>query len=145
MLLVLVAVGILTYSSLVYFAEKDIPDIEGLNCTDWLSTYSRDKWKHIGSHPCYTWTFVESFWWGLMTITTVGYDLYPKTFLGRLIGGFCALTGIFILTLPIPIVVNSFASFYRNRLWRNEVEQKKKERTLQIAADLKQGRHRNFF
>ena len=80
-----------------------------------------------------------------MTITTVGYDLYPKTFLGRLIGGFCALTGIFILTLPIPIVVNSFASFYRNRLWRNEVEQKKKERTLQIAADPKQGRHRNFF
>merc|ERR1719233_2067244 len=80
LLLVLVAVGILTYSSLVYFAEKDIPDIEGLNCTDWLSTYSREKWRHIGSHPCYTWTFVESFWWGLMTITTVGYDLYPKTF-----------------------------------------------------------------
>ena len=145
LLLLLVAVGILTYSSLVYFAEKDIPDIEGLNCTNWLSTFSRNKWKHIGNHPCYTWTFVESFWWGLMTITTVGYDLYPKTFLGRLIGGFCALTGIFILTLPIPIVVNSFASFYRNRLWRNEVEQKKKERTLQIAADLKQGRHKNFF
>ena len=28
---------------------------------------------------------------------------------------------VFILTLPIPIVVNSFASFYKNRLWRNEV------------------------
>ncbi len=24
--------------------------------------------------------------WGLMTITTVGYDLSPKTFLGKLIG-----------------------------------------------------------
>ena len=31
LLLVLVAVAILTYSSLVYFAEKDIP--EGVNCT----------------------------------------------------------------------------------------------------------------
>ena len=50
-----------------------------------------------------------------MTITTVGYDLSPKTFLGKLIGGFCALSGIFILTLPIPIVVNSFASYYKNR------------------------------
>ena len=40
---------------------------------------------------------------------------------GKLIGGFCALSGVFILTLPIPIVVNSFASFYKNRLWRTEV------------------------
>ena len=55
-----------------------------------------------------------------MTITTVGYDLYPKSFLGKLIGGktiregplselrtlsfkgFCALSGVFIMTLPIP-------------------------------------------
>ena len=21
-----------------------------------------------------TWTFIESFWWGLMTLTTVGYE-----------------------------------------------------------------------
>ena len=54
----------------------------------------------------------------------------PKTLLGKLIGGFCALSGVFILTLPIPIVVNSFAVFYKNRLWRNEVEHKKKARTL---------------
>ena len=61
------------------------------------------------------------------------------------------MTGLFILTLPIPIVVNSFAQFYKNRLWRNEVslikledksendqmkvEHKKKERIKQIAAD----------
>ena len=38
------------------------------------------------------------------------------------------MSGIFILTLPIPIVVNSFGNFYKNRLWRSEVEVKKKER-----------------
>ena len=78
LLLVLVAVAILTYSSLVYFAEKD-PDRSGLNCTraDWKGPKERD--------PCYSWTFVESFWWGLMTLTTVGYDLNPKTLLGQLI------------------------------------------------------------
>ena len=88
--MLLVGVAVLTFSSLVYFAEKDNP---------------------LGS-----WSFLDSFWWGLMTLTTVGYgDLSPSTFPGKLIGGLCALGGIFILTLPIPIVVNSFASYYKNR------------------------------
>ncbi len=111
LLLVLVAVAILTYSSLVYFAEKEIP--EGLNCTIILN--ENRKFREMAADPCLQWTFVESFWWGLMTLTTVGYDLNPKTILGKIVGGFCALSGVFILTLPIPIVVNSFASYYKNR------------------------------
>ena len=35
----------------------------------------------------------------------------------------CALGGIFILTLPIPIVVNSFASYYKNRDAQNTIEE----------------------
>ena len=112
LLLVLVGVAILTYSSLVYFAEKEVPDQQ--NCSAGLIVEGR-SWREIASDPCYSWTFVESFWWGLMTLTTVGYDLNPKTLLGKLVGGFCALSGVFILTLPIPIVVNSFASYYKNR------------------------------
>ena len=59
--MLLVGVAVLTFSSLVYFAEKDNP---------------------LGS-----WSFLDSFWWGLMTLTTVGYgDLSPSTFPGKLIG-----------------------------------------------------------
>ena len=117
LLLVIIAVAILTYSSLVYFAEKEVPD--GVNCSDWNSGGSEDHQDMDINHPCYVWTFVESFWWCLMTITTVGYELSPKSFLGKtsshltpltseispgkLIGGCCALSGVFILTLPIPI------------------------------------------
>ena len=48
--------------------------------------------------------------------------------MGQVFGGFCALVGVFTLTLPLPIVVNSFAACYKNRLWRNEVAHKKKLR-----------------
>ena len=41
-----------------------------------------------------------------MTLTTVGYEVNPGTLFGKIIGGMWALSGIFILTLPIPIVVN---------------------------------------
>ena len=37
----LVAVAILTYSSLVYFAEKDFSTDAGLNCTNWEPDYSK--------------------------------------------------------------------------------------------------------
>lgn len=43
----------------------------------------------------------------LICLTYYRYgELSPSTFPGKLIGGLCALCGIFILTLPIPIVVN---------------------------------------
>ena len=61
LLMLLVGVAVLTFSSLVYFAEKD--------------------------NPKGSWSFLDSFWWGLMTLTTVGYgDLSPSTFPGKLIG-----------------------------------------------------------
>ena len=58
----------------------------------------------------------------------------PQTFTGKLLGGFCALSGVFILSLPIPIVVSSFANYYKNRLWRNEVAFKKEARRKQLKV-----------
>jgi len=72
------------------------------------------------------WSFYDCIWWGLMTLTTVGYHIQPQTFLGKLSCGLCALCGVFIITLPIPIVVSSFAICYRNKLWRNEITTRKR-------------------
>ena len=61
-----------------------------------------------------------------MTLTTVGYHIQPDTNMGKLACGLCALCGIFIITLPIPIVVSSFALCYRSKLWRNEIAIRKR-------------------
>ena len=43
------------------------------------------------------------------------------------------------LRLYIPIQSNfSFAMYYKNRLWRTEVNAKKRERTRQQAAEMKE-------
>ena len=41
--------------------------------------------------------------------------VHLNKYLRLISGGLCALSGVFILTLPIPIVVNSFAQYYKNR------------------------------
>ena len=68
-----------------------------------------------------------------MTLTTVGDKrVGPTTPMGQVLGGVCAVAGVFILALPVPIVVNSFATCYKNQMWRNEVSQKRLEQLTKI-------------
>jgi voltage-gated potassium channel Kch len=53
-------------------------------------------------------------WWALVTMTTVGYgDYFPKSGAGYFVGTLCAVTGILILALPIPVITNNFNTYYR--------------------------------
>ncbi len=71
--------------------------------------------------------------WAVLTLTTVGPPhKNPDTLLGKLFAGICALVGIFILTLPIPIIVNSFTNHYKNRLWRTELAVRRAEKLDQM-------------
>lgn len=48
-------------------------------------------------------------WWGIMTLTTVGYgDVYPITLLGRLTAAVIAIAGIGLFALPAGIVGSAF-------------------------------------
>lgn len=76
--------------------------------------------KAFGSIP-------DAMWWGVVTLTTVGYgDIYPITPLGRFLGAILAFLGIGIFALPAGIIASGFSE---------EVQRKKQEK---MAANLQQ-------
>ncbi|XP_061173556.1 potassium voltage-gated channel subfamily B member 2-like [Saccostrea echinata] len=56
----------------------------------------------------------DAWWWTLITMTTVGYgDIIPKTIAGKVLGCVCAVSGVIMLSLVIPIFVNTFLFLYQ--------------------------------
>jgi voltage-gated potassium channel len=54
-------------------------------------------------------------WWGITTITTVGYgDMVPITPLGKFFGGLFAIAGIGLLALPAGILSSGFYEMLHN-------------------------------
>ncbi|MCG8573370.1 MAG: ion transporter [Flavobacteriales bacterium] len=52
----------------------------------------------------------ETMWWGIATLTTVGYgDMYPITPLGQFLGGIIAILGIGLFALPTGILASGFS------------------------------------
>lgn len=55
-------------------------------------------------------------WWGVITLTTVGYgDIYPVTPLGKLIGSMVVILGIGLFALPTGILAAGFAEEIQSR------------------------------
>ncbi len=89
MLMFFLVLGIILFSSAVYYAEIG------------------ENKENFPSIP-------ETFWYSLVTMTTVGYgDKVPKTALGKVIGSLCAIVGVLTIALPVPVIVSNFEFFYK--------------------------------
>lgn len=78
-------------SSLVYFLERDAQP---------------EKYTSIPA----------SLWWGIITLTTVGYgDITPVTPLGKLAGGLTTVIGLCLFAIPVGIIASAFLEAARRR------------------------------
>ena len=66
------------------------------------------------SNPDHFPSIPSSFYWSIITMTTVGYgDVYPITPLGKLVGATCAMFGVVVMVcLPSPVFISHFNVFY---------------------------------
>jgi voltage-gated potassium channel len=78
-------------SSLMYYAEKEAqPEI-------------------FSSIPA-------SMWWGVITLTTIGYgDTYPVTVIGKVVGAGVAIIGIAVYAIPTGIMASAFTEQLRRK------------------------------
>lgn len=84
-ILIMIGMLLLFSSSLMYVVETEVQP---------------DKFPDIPS----------AMWWGVATLTTVGYgDVFPITPLGKILAGIIAFLGIGIFALPTGILASGFA------------------------------------
>lgn len=55
-------------------------------------------------------SILESMWWAIVTLATVGYgDVVPVTVLGKIVGAIASIVGLGMFALPAGILANGFA------------------------------------
>jgi voltage-gated potassium channel Kch len=136
LLIFMLGIAVILFGAIVFFAEQvSCPEQGGSLLSSELYTEvcrnggyqgtgfhfdtTSKKWELCCDeygHPADFSSIVDSAWWAIVTMTTVGYgDKYPRTLLGKLVGAICMLFGILLIALPTAIVGQKFQEVYRKQ------------------------------
>ncbi|CAD6186686.1 unnamed protein product [Caenorhabditis auriculariae] len=107
MMAIVLLTGVVFFSTLIYFLEKD-----------------EDGTPFISIPAAY--------WWCIVTMTTVGYgDAVPATATGKIIASAAIMCGVLVLALPITIIVDNFIKVAQDE---QQAEQQKLDQSRQEIA-----------
>lgn len=134
---VFLGIGVVFFSSLIFYVEKmDCPDRAALAMEPAADGSGRTALEHYleechsrsrGSRyalccnehdaPLDFPTIIQSFWWSIVTMTTVGFgDRVPRTTLGKCVGSLTMLCGILLIALPTAVIGRKFREAYVERM-----------------------------
>ena len=114
LLLTMLLIPVILFSSVVFFIEDHFD-------------HNNTKFRSIP----------HSFWWSLITITTVGYgDMQPVTWVGKIVGSMCAICGVLIVALPVSIIGSNFSLFYTHAQARLKLPKKKNRLFIQQTSTI---------
>ena len=116
LLFLVLVIGVLIFAVVIFFAEQ-------------VDENSKNDFVNIPM----------GFWWAVVTMTTLGYgDMAPKTGLGYVVGTICAVCGLLMLSLPVPIIVNNFTLYYSHAQAKMKLPKKSKKILVGAEHTLKE-------
>lgn len=124
LLIFFVAVANILFASLIYYSEK--LTVGRIKKTEFYVQKSESHHKnnqHSDENEFNS--IVEAIWFTMSSLTTVGYgDYVPQTILGMIFGAICTISGVLMIDLPMPIIVQNFANYYNHLQARSKLPKK---------------------
>ena len=103
------ATGIRTLAFVVQAKKSELLSVITVLLLLLLLSSSLVFYAEHGAQPDKFSSIPETMWWGIITLTTVGYgDVYPVTVIGRVLAGVMAILGIGLFALPAGILGSGF-------------------------------------
>jgi hypothetical protein len=114
MLVFLLFLALVLFSTLIYFCERDV----------WVG---EDAVLALAGDPFAS--IPRSFWWCMVTLMTVGYgDSYPATIEGKVVASVTMIASVLIMALPISVIGANFTQ--RWLVYRDAAAAKAREETM---------------